>query len=277
MDTFHQTIESHYTTPGILDIILQALKKMGKDLKRLEPQDLAPVDAIHIRGKEATIELAQRTSIEPGSHVLDVGCGLGGAARYLASQYQCRVTGIDLTQEFVDTARALAGLVGLQDKVDFRQASALDLPFEENSFDLAWTEHVQINIPDKEKFYGEIARTLKSGHKFIFHDIFQGDGGEIHFPVPWAREKSMSHLATPNKIKSILQKLGFKILDWEDKTPQSFQWFKGMTEQMEKSGPPVLGIHLLMGENALIKFKNLARNLGEGRVTIVQAVVEKAF
>jgi len=74
------------------------------------------VDEFHVRGREATVELARRAALGPGTRVLDVGCGLGGSARYLAAEHECQVTGIDLTQEYVDVANALAGMVGLSDK-----------------------------------------------------------------------------------------------------------------------------------------------------------------
>ncbi len=163
MNTVNNQIEYHYKRENLLKAILDALRETGKDPSRLEPADLAPVDTFHIRGREATVELARRTSLKPGDRVLDVGSGLGGSARYLASQYQCLVTGVDITRAYVDTANALAELTGLENKVNFQHASALDLPFEDNAFDAVWTEHVQMNIADKRTFYREIARVTRPG------------------------------------------------------------------------------------------------------------------
>ena len=171
-------IEQHYGRGRILDLILEGLRATGKDLARLAPADLAPVDEFHIRGREATVELARRASLTPGLRVLDVGCGLGGSARHLAAEHQCQVTGIDLTQEYVDVANALADLVGLRDRVAYRQASALEMPFDDGSFDIIWTEHVQMNIADKHAFYGEIGRVIRPKGLLLFHDIFLGDGAE---------------------------------------------------------------------------------------------------
>jgi ubiquinone/menaquinone biosynthesis C-methylase UbiE len=276
MGNARNSVENHYGRGEILDSILCALREMGKDINKLAPTDLAPVDEFHIRGREATVELANRAALKPGLRVLDVGSGLGGSVRYLASEHQVRATGIDLTKEYVDVACALADLVGLRDSVAFHQSSALDMPFNDGYFDVVWTEHAQMNIADKWGFYAEIARVLVPGGRLVFHDIFQGNGGPLHFPVPWAEEHSISFLATPEAVLKILESLGFRILDWEDKSQQSLDWFVSVVEKLKLSGPMPLGLHLLMGNNAKAKFENNIRNLQEGRFVVFQAVAEKA-
>jgi ubiquinone/menaquinone biosynthesis C-methylase UbiE len=270
-----EPVEQHYGRGRILDSILGALREAGKDLDRLKPEDLAPVDEFHIRGREATVELAQRASLEPGSRVLDVGCGLGGSARYLAAEHRCQVTGIDLTQEYVDVANALAGMVGLEGRVAFRQASALAMPFDDGSFDVVWTEHVQMNIADKRAFYGEIGRVTRPRGILLSHDIFRGDGGPLHYPVPWAEEPSISFLAAPDEVRHVLEDLGFLIHDWVDKTQPSLDWFVAAIERLKASGPQPLGLHLLMGDTARAKFENNIRNLREGRFVVYQARAQK--
>lgn len=196
----------------------------------------------------------------------------GGSARYLASEYQCRVSGIDITQEYIDVANALVELTGLEEEVEFRQASAIDLPFENNTFDTVWTEHVQMNIADKRTFYGEIARVIKPGGQLLFHDIFKGKNEPIHYPVPWADNESINFLAAPEEIREILAELGFSIQTWEDKSRASLEWFVQVVEKLKEKGPPPLGFHLLTGDNAKEKFKNQIRNLKENRFVVVQAV-----
>jgi ubiquinone/menaquinone biosynthesis C-methylase UbiE len=271
MPKTQQLINTHYGVSGILDSIQDALTAMGKDMDRLIPSDLALVDAFHLRGRESTLELADRTGIQPGLSVLDVGCGLGGSVRYLASEHECNVTGIDLTEEYVNVATALSKLVGLENKAQFHHASALELPFEDEIFDLIWTEHVQMNIEDKRLFYGEIFRVLKPGGRLLFHDIFLGEGGEPHYPVPWASEPSFSFLWPLNKVRNTLEAIGFSIADWEDKTRPSEEFLK----KMKEAGPQPLGIHLLMGDTAPTKIQNVLRNLHENRICVIQAVVEK--
>lgn len=270
-----QEILRHYSQSEILDAILSALRAMGKDLSRLTPSDLAPVDEFHIRGREATVELAQKAGLQPDLRVLDVGSGLGGSVRYLATEHRCRATGVDLSKEYVDVAIALADLVGLKEAVAFHRNSALNMPFAEGEFDLVWTEHMQMNIADKRAFYREIDRVLAPGGRLAFHDIFQGSGGPPHFPVPWAEEPSISFLATPDAAREILTELGFGIVVWEDKSRHSAEWFAAVVERLKQSGPPPLGIHLLMGDTARVKIENIARNLQEGRIVVFQAVAEK--
>lgn len=268
-------VENHYGRGRILDSILAGLQALGKDIDRLAPADLAPVDEFHVRGREATVELARRSPPAPGSRVVDVGCGLGGSARYLAENFGCHVSGIDLTHEYVVTAQALTERVGLNDRIDFHCASALELPFADGTFDLAWTEHVQMNVADKQRFYGEIARVLKPGARLLFHDIFEGSARPLHFPVPWAGDDSISFLVPADDARQTLQEVGMNVVDWEDRTARTLEWFTAAVQKLKQSGPPPLGLHLLMGEQGLVKFENIVRNLSEERIVVVQAVAQK--
>lgn len=276
MESAQQHVDRHYGRGEVLNSILGALRDSGKDVTQLALTDLAPVDEFHIRGREATVELARRASLKPGLRVLDVGCGLGGSGRYLASEHQCKVIGIDLTNEYVDVANALAELVGLKHMVEYHQCSALDMPFDDGSFDVVWTEHVQMNIADKQAFYAEIARVLAPRGRLLFHDIFQGDGGPLHYPVPWSEDGSISFLALPGAVSEILGELGFSIRDWEDMSQPSLDWFVAAIEKLKLSGPPPLGLHLLMGNTFKTKFENQIRNLRERRFVVFQAIAEKA-
>jgi len=267
-------VSEHYGISGILDSILEGLKSSGKNLRSLEPHDLSPIDEFHTRGKESTIELANLAKIQSSYSVLDVGCGLGGSARFLSNKYGCYVTGVDLTDEYVDVANKLTGLVNLTDKVSFRQASALELPFPSENFDVVWTEHAQMNIADKEKFYSEISRVLKHKGRLVFHDIF-GTNNTPHYPTPWAEYDSMSSLCTQEEAKTIIEKSHLVLDEWVDKSRQSLEFFKNTIKILEKSGPLTLGIHLLMGNTAKTKLLNLSRNLEEYRVSIIQGTALK--
>jgi ubiquinone/menaquinone biosynthesis C-methylase UbiE len=269
------SVEKHYGVGGVFESILEALHALGKDLNQLTPPDLAPVDAFHIRGREATAELAQVAELSPNLRVVDVGCGLGGATRYLASEHGCRTTGIDLTREYCEIAAALSARVGLSEVVDFRHCSALHMPFDDATFDIAWTEHTQMNIRDKTAFYTEIARVLRPGGRLVFHDIFQGEGGEVFYPVPWAEDSSISFLVTPAVLRQILAQVGLREIVWEDKTIISLDWFRRAIKRMQTTKPSPLGLHLLTGENSKTKFGNIIRNLEAGRIVVLQAVLER--
>ncbi len=268
-------VAHHYGLNDLLDSILNALTATGKNIDQLVPADLAPVDEFHIRGREATVELAGRVNIEAGMRVLDVGCGIGGSARHLAAERGCHVTGIDLTRDFIEVATALAQRTGMANKVEFHHGSATALPFAAESFDIVWTEHVQMNINDKAAFYGEIARVLKPGGRLLFHDIFSRDGSEPWYPVPWADDASISFLAHVESIPDILEAAGLQVLEWEDRSEDSLHWFRRAVSQLRTSGPTPLGLHLLMGASSLPKFENLIRNLQESRITVIQSVATR--
>jgi SAM-dependent methyltransferase len=268
-------VTRHYARSQLLGAILDALKSEGKDVTRLTPLDLAPIDAFHIRGREATVELAQLASLQQGERVLDVGCGLGGSARYLAAEYGCRVVGIDLTDAYVHVAAELAHRVGLERSVAFIQGSALDLPFPDASFDLVWTEHAQMNIADKTAFYGELARVLAPGGRLIFHDVFQGEGGPPHFPVPWADDSSISFLIDVTAARATVEAAGLTIRRWDDLTQRSLDWIAAASQKRTTGPRPRLGLHLLMGNSAAVKSQNNIANLRERRIVVMQACCEK--
>lgn len=268
-------IDKHYGFGGILEKILAGLDLAGKDVHSLTVADLAPVDEFHTRGRESTLELAELAQVSASDRVLDVGCGLGGTARHLAEQYECSVTGIDLTEEYVSVGNQLTEFVGLGDRVELRQGSALDLPLEDNSFDVAWTEHVQMNIADKKQFYGEMARVLRPGGRFLFHDIFRGTGDAPFYPAPWAEDESISHLATEEVARATMEGVGLEIDHWIRKVDESMEFFKRVAERIAADGPPPIGIHLLMGDNAKEKLQNYVRNLNEQRTSVAMGLGRK--
>ena len=268
-------VEAHYTVAGLRDRIDEGLRALGKDPERLTPADLAPVDEFHVRGRESTVEMIAACQPRPGAAVLDIGSGLGGTARLLASEHGCSVVGIDLTRSFCELANELSARVGLADKARFECASALDLPFPADSFDIVWTEHVQMNVEDKARFYGEAARVLRPGGKLVFHDIFRGPGPAVRFPVPWAQTSSTSFLAEPEAVRSLLQQCGFSAEQWDDSTEVSARWFENTLARVRAQGPAPLGIHLLMGSTSRAKLENLLDNLRDRSVVTVQAVLNR--
>lgn len=268
-------INKHYGISGILNSILEGLDSSGKDLNSLKPEDLAPIDEFHTRGKESTLEITQLAKLQSHHNVLDVGCGLGGSARYIADEFGCSVVGIDLTDEYVDVANKLTEFVNLNDKVSFKQGSALNLPFSSGKFDIVWTEHAQMNISDKNLFYSEISRVLKPKGRIVFHDVFAGLAGNPHYPTPWAEHESISSLCTQDEAKESITKSNLEIEEWIDKSKQSLEFFKNMAKKTDQPGSPPLGFHLLMGKTAKTKFQNQTLNLEENRVSIVQGTASK--
>ncbi len=267
-------VADHYTSGDLETRILAALRETGKDPEALTLADLSPVDEFHTRGREATRELAEFARLAPGLEVVDVGSGLGGPARFLAAEYDCRVTGLDLTEEFCRVATMLTERTGLSGKVSFRHGSALEMPFEADSFDVAWTIQAQMNIADKAKFYAEIFRVLKPGGRLVFQDVFQGPGGESHYPVPWAEEPAISFLVPPEEARAAAEGAGFRVVEWRDVTEACLAWYAKLPDATGKPLPP-LGLHLLLGATAREKRQNQLKNLQEGRAVLVQAMLTR--
>lgn len=268
-------IQTHYTREDLSEVILAALLKAGKDVNRLTPEDLAPIDQFHIRGRMATLELARAAGLDATHRVLDVGCGVGGTSRCLATEFGCHVTGIDLTDEYCRAAKALSARTGLSHLVEYRQGDATSLPFEDQSFDVVWTEHVAMNIPDKARLYREMHRVLKPGGTLAIYDILAGPTGPVLFPVPWARTPDTSFLVTPDELRDLLGEAGFTVTDWSDTTELARTWFVALAEKIRKEGFPPLGFHVLMGADFQAMAQNQGRNLQEGRIVLGQVVAKK--
>lgn len=268
-------IAAHYTDDDDLaDVIAERLRLSGKSLEDLTTADLATVDEFHIGGRAATIELGEQMKLGRDSRILDIGSGLGGPARTLAETYGCHVTGVDLTPAFCEAAETLSDWVGLGDRVAFHRGDATALPFSDGSFDAAMTIHVAMNIPAKDKMYEEARRVLKPGAIFSVFDVLQGEGGDIYFPVPWAREPSISHLATPDEMVLLLTGAGFAITDVQDSTSESQSWFEEMAERMANSGPPPVTFQAFLGSDFPEMARNQVRNLAERRIRTVTFVCE---
>ncbi|MGD8426800.1 MAG: methyltransferase domain-containing protein [Balneolaceae bacterium] len=268
-------VKRHYARPDLEGLIITALEKAGKDINNLEPEDLAPIDEFHIRGRKATVEMAEAVGLDEDKNILDIGSGIGGPSRFLALKYGCRVTGIDLTNEFCKVANMLAAKVGLSHSVKYNQGNALELEFSDETFDVVWTQHAAMNISDKHKLYAEAHRVLRPGGKLAIYDILEGPESPVFFPVPWARKPGTSFLATPSELRRLLQENGFKIEIWEDSTAEATTWFTKLVENVQENGVPPLGFHVLMGKDFRLMALNQLRNLRENRIVLLQVIAQK--
>ncbi len=270
-----EAVQAHYTRSGLGGLILAALEQAGKNLDRLTPEDLAPIDQFHIRGRAATLELAGAARVDSSKHVLDVGSGVGGTSRCLAREFGCRVTGIDLTEEYCRAAAMLSERTGLAGLVDHRQGDATSLPFPDASFDIVWTEHAAMNIPDKPRLYEEMYRVLKPGGALAIYDVLAGPTGPVLFPVPWARTPAASFLVTPSELRGLLEGAGFAIETWSDTTDAARAWFVALAERIRKEGMPPLGFNVLLGPDFQEMAQNQRRNLEDGRIVLAQVLARR--
>jgi ubiquinone/menaquinone biosynthesis C-methylase UbiE len=268
-----ESVREHYRATGLTDRLKTALATFGPEDQRLMPQQLAALDQFHTRGLAATAELAKLARIADDMAVLDVGSGVGGPARFLAATCGCQVTGVDLSEPFVEAARYLCERTGQSERVSFRTASALDLPFGDGRFDVALLQHVAMNVADRARLYGEIRRVLRPGGRFATFDVVSTDGEPPHYPVPWARTPATSFLLSAEATRGAIERAGFRVLAWRDDTEAARAWIA----QVRASGPPAgPNLAVVMGPDFAQLAANLARNLMEGRLGILTAVFEAA-
>jgi ubiquinone/menaquinone biosynthesis C-methylase UbiE len=268
-----QSVVQHYTHGSLERAVLAALAASGKDLDRLTLADLAPVDEFHIGGRQATVDFAEQLGTAPGLKLLDIGSGLGGASRYFASERGCRVTGIDLTEEYVRVAEALARRVGLEDRVSYQRGSALALPFPSGTFDGAYMLHVGMNIRDKETLFGEIRRVLRPGDVFGIYDVMREGEGDLSFPVPWASSTETSFIESAATYRRLLESVGFAVEKERRRREFAVEFFRMMRAQTAQGGrPPPLGLHILMGAAAQIKVANMIDNLERGLIAPTEII-----
>lgn len=267
-----QRVNEHYSHGKLATAIFNALKTTGK-YQDLTEDDLMPADQFHIGGKSATIELAKLAKINSKMRILDVGGGIGGPARTLATTYGCRVEVLDLSEEYCKVGEELTIKTGLRDLVTFKHGSALDLPYSHLSYDLVWTQHSSMNIADKERLYSEIYRVLKIGGKLAIHEIMAGDNLPLYFPVPWARHPAISYLSKPDKIRELITSKGFSEIFWHDETKEDLEIFHKINESTTPAGP--LSLQILLGKDYKEMMANQLKNLEEGRISVFKAVFEK--
>ena len=268
-------IQSYYSPNNLYNKIIKGINELGRDLSKITLDDLQPVDEFHIRGDVATKELIKLSNFTPDMHILDVGCGVGGSTRRLSHEAGCRVTGIDLSDEYIDAAERLTQLLNMQDRVKFHAASALELPFVDNTFNGAWSIQMNMNIEDKLGWIKEVYRVLKPGGRAVLYEVCGNINTPIYFPVPWAQDSSMSFLVPPEPFRDVITSAGFDIAVWNDKTDLAQKAFMNKTEPLGEPNLPDLGVHLLVGNDILTKAYNLRRNLDDERVSLIETVAVK--
>lgn len=271
-----QLVASHYTHGGLLKAIGDGVAKLGKTSASVGIDDLAPVDEFHIGGRVATRGFLDQLGIAASHHVLDVGCGLGGSGRFAAHTYGCRVTGVDLTQEYVETGNALCAWVGLANKVTLQVGNATALSHPDATFDRAYMLHVGMNIADKARLMSELYRVVRPGAKIGIYDVMRVNDGELTFPVPWASGPEVSALASVASYQAALERAGFQLVAQRNRRDFALEFFAQLqAKAASASGPPPLGLHLLMGSTAPLKVKNMIDNISRDLIAPVEMVAEK--
>ena len=269
-------ITAHYTHGQLLDRILSGVEAIGKTPDTVTVDELAPADEFHIGGRQASEEFIGQLELSADDHALDVGCGIGGTSRFVASRFGCRVTGIDLTPEFVSTGQSLCDWVGLSGQVELHQGDATAMPFTNERFDAAFMLHVGMNIADKAGLFAEVYRLIKPGALFGVYDVMQTGDEALTYPVPWSTVPGTSALATQEHYLEALKQAGFDIIRIRDRGKFAAEFFAETRRRMEAAGgTPPLGVHIAMGDSAPAKISNMVENIAAGRVSPVEIIVIK--
>src|SRR5581483_265453 len=264
----------NYGAADVLSRILCVLRQSGYDEENLDWAALASFDQLHVGGVAATADLAAKLCIKAGSTLLDVGCGFGGAARYLSAVHGCFVTGIDLNQSFINLAQTLTQRTNLTHQVRFVAGDAGQLPFPPESFDLAWMQHVVMKIPDPAKLYKGIQKVLRIGGRLALYEQVAGERSPVLFPLPWARDSAESFLVSTKDLKKKLELCGFEILHWQDVTDIGIQWGEDRDAALDHQ--PNLNVRASSDGSLSPMVANLGQNLRERRIRLIQAIVERS-
>jgi len=270
-------VANHYTRGDLLSAIRAGVERLGKTPETVTIEDLAPVDEFHIGGRMATRSFLDQIAIRTEDHVLDVGCGIGGASRFAAQTYGCQVIGMDLTDAYVETGNTLCSWLGLEHRVKLSQGNVLAMNLPDATIDKAFMLHVGMNIPDKASLAMEVWRVLRPGGVFGIYDIMEVGVDQLAFPVPWATVAEASSLASPAAYKRALMAAGFEIVSERNRREFALEFFERLkANSAVAEGPPPLGLHILMGKDAPTKIQNMIENVSQNRVAPIELIARKA-
>ena len=272
-----EAVAAHYTHGTLLTSIGDGVRRLGKTPDTVTVDDLSPVDEFHIGGRVATQRFLDQLDLVAADRVLDVGCGLGGASRFAANHYGCRVTGVDLTSEYVKTGAVLCSWVGLGDRITLEQGDATATPYPDGTFDKAYMMHVGMNIANKRALASELYRVLRPGGRLGIYDIMRVGGGDLEFPVPWATTEGQSHVSSPAEYKAALEAAGLRVIAEHDRGSFALDFFAELqTRAGGAGGPAPLGLHILMGTTAPQKVRNMIENVSQNRIAPVELIAERS-
>ncbi len=270
-------VQDHYACPNLADAIRTGLKTAGKSLEDVTTRDLAAVDQLHTGGPKATIDLIKKAGLTETQTILDAGCGIGGTTRLLAQHFHLQVTGIDITPDFIRTARTLTQWCNMDKDhtIDFHLGSVLNMPFSDRHFDAVICQHILMNIEDKPKALAQFHRVLKPGGTLILHEITDGPGPDPLMPVPWGSTPATSFVPTWELFNTQLEETGFNQIHFSDETQNAADWWNRVNTIRKKNGIPPVNTGLIFGPMADHFGPNLEKNFSTRAIGCIEAILTK--
>ena len=268
-------VAAHYNKTNLYKNIERGLLKLGVDLGSVDVDDLALADNFHIGGEIATKFISDSLNLKNGKKILDIGCGIGGPARFVAKNIGCTVYGIDLTKNYIETGLKLNALVKLEDRVKLKQGTALSLPYKRSFFDGAYMIHVGMNIEQKDQLMRESYKALKGGSLFAIFDVMKCKDGDIEYPLPWAERREESAVDTLASYENLLGAAGFSVVKIEDKNEFALTFFETIISNMHYGRERALGLHLLMGKNSNKKIMNIYKQVRDKLLSPILVIAKK--
>lgn len=271
-----KNITGHYKKPGLLKAIERSLIEMGKSFERFDIDDLSAIDELHIGGRKASKQLLSQINISPDDEILDIGCGIGGTARFAATHYSANITGIDLSNDFISIANELTARIGLRDKIKLYHGNAIAMPFHDNSFDGGYLMHVGMNVNDKQRLFSEAQRVLRSGALLGVYDVMKVGMGTLSYPVPWSESSNICAISSIEIYRYFLEKAGFEIISERNKRQFALDFFTEQKQKREQQDhQTVSDLNLVMGENMSKKMANIAYSIQHETISPIEIIALK--
>ncbi|KAI3637430.1 hypothetical protein MIR68_004079 [Amoeboaphelidium protococcarum] len=284
------SVKDHYAGEFSLQKLLSKIEQVSSGQDSIVTDD---IDSLHVGGSEATLRLVKLAQIQNGSKVLDLGCGLGGTSRMLASQLKCSVLGVDFSEAFIDGAQQIAQLHLAKQQnfelLDWRQhssgvpASGGQLYYEigdisatqriDGEFDVVWICHALMHCRNVQSLMESLHSKLKTGGRAVIYDIFKSqtfDDADMRVPLPFTSDRSQVSLRTLQQFQEYLDGK-FKVSQIEDWSSFGLQWM-----ERTRSHVPLISPKLVLGgDSAKMKSMNMRHHLSQGDFILMTIVLNK--
>ena len=179
--------------------------------------------------------------IDQNTRIIDLGGGFAGSARHLAKKYGCQVVVLNLSEAENERGRKMNKEQGLDHLIEVVDGSFDEIPYDDNTFDIVWSEDAILHSDDRERVIRESTRVLKPGGEFIFTDPMQTDDCNEQVLKPIYERINLSSLGSPSFYREVCKKYGLKEESFEEMADQLALHYYRVLQETEKSEPKLDG------------------------------------